>query len=83
MFTGVHVLQPRFLDRVPSTGQQCIVRTAYTALVPQRRERVGRVHLAPGRDRRGAGVQHRLERLQLRPRGGRVAIGVNISWSAR
>jgi NDP-sugar pyrophosphorylase family protein len=32
MFTGVHVLQPRFLDRVPAAGQQCIVRTAYASL---------------------------------------------------
>lgn len=30
MFTGVHVLEPRFLDRVPPTGEQCIIRTAYT-----------------------------------------------------
>ncbi len=35
MFTGVHVLQPRFLDRVPPTGQQCIVRTAYRSLFDQ------------------------------------------------
>lgn len=31
MFTGVHVVQPRFLDRVPAEGEQCIVRTAYRA----------------------------------------------------
>ncbi len=30
MFTGVHVLEPRFLDRVPPEGEQCIIRTAYT-----------------------------------------------------
>jgi NDP-sugar pyrophosphorylase family protein len=30
MFTGVHVFEPRFLDRVPSEGEQCIIRTAYT-----------------------------------------------------
>lgn len=29
MFTGVHVFQPSFLDRVPAQGEQCIVRTAY------------------------------------------------------
>ncbi len=29
MFTGVHVIQPSFIDRVPSEGEQCIVRTAY------------------------------------------------------
>lgn len=29
MFTGVHVFQPRFLDRIPPEGEQCIVRTAY------------------------------------------------------
>jgi NDP-sugar pyrophosphorylase family protein len=32
MFTGVHVIQPRFLDRVPAQGEQCIVRTAYRGL---------------------------------------------------
>ena len=29
MFTGVHLMQPRFIDRVPAEGEQCIVRTAY------------------------------------------------------
>lgn len=29
MFTGVHVMQPRFLDRIPPEGEQCVVRTAY------------------------------------------------------
>lgn len=29
MFTGIHVLEPRFLDRVPREGEQCIIRTAY------------------------------------------------------
>ncbi|MFV8751063.1 sugar phosphate nucleotidyltransferase [Nannocystaceae bacterium ST9] len=32
MFTGVHVIAPRFLDRVPAQGEQCIVRTAYRSL---------------------------------------------------
>ncbi len=32
MFTGIHVMQPQFLDRVPPQGEQCIVRTAYTSL---------------------------------------------------
>lgn len=32
MFTGVHVLEPRFFDRIPGEGPQCVVRTAYTAL---------------------------------------------------
>lgn len=32
MFTGVHVIEPRFLDRVPAEGEQCIVRTAYREL---------------------------------------------------
>ncbi|MEM7153969.1 MAG: nucleotidyltransferase family protein [Myxococcota bacterium] len=31
MFTGVHVVQPRFLDRIPPEGEQCVVRTAYRA----------------------------------------------------
>lgn len=32
MFTGIHVIAPRFLDRVPPQGEQCIVRTAYREL---------------------------------------------------
>lgn len=32
MFTGVSVMQTRFLDRVPPQGEQCIVRTAYREL---------------------------------------------------
>ena len=32
MFTGIHLLQPRFLDRVPAQGEQCIVQTAYREL---------------------------------------------------
>lgn len=32
MFTGVQVLDPRFLDRIPPSGQQCVVRTAYSSL---------------------------------------------------
>lgn len=32
MFTGVHVMQPSFIDRVPAEGEQCIVRTAYRDL---------------------------------------------------
>lgn len=32
MFTGVHILQSRCLDRIPSEGQQCILRSAYRAL---------------------------------------------------
>jgi len=37
MFTGIHVMQPRFLDRVPATGEQCIVRTAYRSLFNEAR----------------------------------------------
>lgn len=36
MFTGVHVFQPRFLDRVPAEGSQCVVRTAYASLLRER-----------------------------------------------
>lgn len=32
MFTGIHVLTPRFLDRIPPHGEQCIIRTAYREL---------------------------------------------------
>lgn len=32
MFTGIHVFEPSFLDRVPAQGEQCIVRTAYRSL---------------------------------------------------
>lgn len=37
MFTGIHVLQPRFLDRVPPEGEQCIIRTAYRSLFDEGR----------------------------------------------
>lgn len=32
MFTGVQVLTKRFIERVPASGQQCVVRTAYSQL---------------------------------------------------
>lgn len=32
MFTGIHVLTPRFLDRIPPEGEQCVIRTAYREL---------------------------------------------------
>jgi NDP-sugar pyrophosphorylase family protein len=37
MFTGIHVMQPRFIDRVPKDGEQCIVRTAYRELFAEPR----------------------------------------------
>jgi mannose-1-phosphate guanylyltransferase len=37
MFTGVHVLQPRLLDRIPPEGEQCVVRTAYRAAAAEGR----------------------------------------------
>lgn len=37
MFTGIHLMQPRFLDRVPADGEQCIIRTAYRALFNEAR----------------------------------------------
>jgi NDP-sugar pyrophosphorylase family protein len=41
-FTGIHVLDQDVLDLVPA-GEQCIVRTAYRALIPAGRVR-GHVH---------------------------------------
>ena len=32
MFTGVQVIDPRFIDRIPEQGASCIVRTAYRQL---------------------------------------------------
>lgn len=32
MFTGVHVVEPGFLDRIPPEGPQCVIRTAYAEL---------------------------------------------------
>jgi NDP-sugar pyrophosphorylase family protein len=37
MFTGIHVFEPSFLDRVPAQGEQCIVRTAYRSLFEEGR----------------------------------------------
>lgn len=36
MFCGVHVLSPDFLDRIPSSGAPCIVRSAYAAYFAER-----------------------------------------------
>jgi NDP-sugar pyrophosphorylase family protein len=33
MFSGVHLFQPCFLDRIPSAGEQCVIRTAYMELL--------------------------------------------------
>lgn len=41
MFTGVHVLEPRFLDRIPAAGPQCVIRTAYTELFREGRGLAG------------------------------------------
>lgn len=46
MFTGVHVIQPSFIDRVPAEGEQCIVRTAYRQLFHE--PRGVDVHVHPG-----------------------------------
>jgi len=37
MFTGIQVIQSRFLDRVPPDGAQCIIRTAYRSLFDEGR----------------------------------------------
>jgi mannose-1-phosphate guanylyltransferase len=37
MFTGIQVIQPSFIDRVPPEGEQCIVRTAYRQLFAEER----------------------------------------------
>jgi NDP-sugar pyrophosphorylase family protein len=31
MFTGIHVLEPELIARIPAEGEQCIIRTAYLA----------------------------------------------------
>lgn len=43
MFTGVQVLQPRFLDRIPAEGPQCVIRTATTSLFKEGRGLFGAV----------------------------------------
>lgn len=37
MFTGIHVVTPRFLDRIPPDGEQCVIRTAYRSLFDEGR----------------------------------------------
>ncbi len=37
MFTGIHVVTPRFLDRIPALGEQCVIRTAYLSLFDEGR----------------------------------------------
>lgn len=41
MFTGIAVLEPRFLDRIPPEGEQCVVRTAYRSLFDEGRDLQG------------------------------------------
>lgn len=59
MFTGVHVVQPRFLDRIPPEGEQCVVRTAYRAALSEGKvfgvvtERYWWEHSTPERYREG------------------------------
>lgn len=59
MFTGVHVMQPRFLDRIPPQGEQCVVRTAYRAAAAEGQvfgvvsERYWWEHSTPERYRQG------------------------------
>ena len=43
VFTGIHVLAPRFLDRIPDEGAPCVVRTAYRALFDEGRGYYGHV----------------------------------------
>jgi len=33
IFTGVQIMEPRFLDRIPPDGEQCVVGTAYLELL--------------------------------------------------
>lgn len=59
MFTGVHVIQPRLLDRIPPEGEQCVVRTAYReaaavgAVFGQTTDRYWWEHSTPERYRQG------------------------------
>lgn len=59
MFTGVHVLQPRLLDRIPPEGEQCVIRTAYRAAAAEGRvfgvatDRYWWEHSTPERYRQG------------------------------
>ncbi len=39
-FTGVHAMSNAAVERIPGDGEQCVIRTAYAELVPERR--VGR-----------------------------------------
>ncbi|MEZ4449861.1 MAG: NDP-sugar synthase [Nannocystaceae bacterium] len=43
MFTGIQILAPRFLDRIPAEGAPCIVRTAYRSLFDEGRGYYGHV----------------------------------------
>ena len=44
MFTGVHVMEPRFLNRIPPQGEQCVIRTAYRQLFDEGEHLHGYVH---------------------------------------
>lgn len=83
MFTGVHVMQPRFLDRVPPDGEQCIVRTAYRELFRAVDGRIG-VHLHDGYwwehstpERYRAGIRRILDGEAALPWAQRPVVGVD------
>ena len=44
MFTGVHIIEPRFLDRIPPDGEQCVIRTAYRSLFDEGKALFGYQH---------------------------------------
>lgn len=44
MFTGVHIVQPKFLDRIPPEGEQCVIRTAYRSVFDEGQALHGYVH---------------------------------------
>ncbi len=44
MFTGIQLISPRFLRRIPATGASCIVRTAYAELFEETQSLFGYRH---------------------------------------
>lgn len=44
MFTGIAIISPRFLERIPPDGEQCVVRTAYRSLFDEGKGLYAHVH---------------------------------------
>jgi NDP-sugar pyrophosphorylase family protein len=76
MFTGIHLIQPSFIDRVPPVGEQCIVRTAYRQLFAEPRGIDVHVH-------EGYWWEHSTVERYLQGIANVLDAGVSLPWAER